>query len=118
MSEPPQRIDAGAIADYAPGVPRLVALPAAPNLPRREAIVLHDAAGWRAFLNICRHLPIPLDSGSRQVLAADQRHFLCRTHGALYRIEDGRCVQGPCGGQALEAVPVELEGERVYLQLR
>ena len=112
------RIDAGAIEDYASGAPRLVSLPPAPGgPPRREAIVLHDAQGFRAFLNICRHLPIPLDGGGRNVMAADGRHFLCRTHGALYRISDGACVQGPCGGQSLTAVAVELDGGRVYLNL-
>jgi nitrite reductase/ring-hydroxylating ferredoxin subunit len=112
----PVRIDAGAVEDYASGTPRLVALPPVPGgPPRREAIVLRDAQGFRAFLNICRHLPIPLDGGGRNVMAADGRHFLCRTHGALYRISDGTCVQGPCGGQALAAVAVELDAGRVYL---
>jgi nitrite reductase/ring-hydroxylating ferredoxin subunit len=112
-----QRIDAGAREDYASGAPRLVPLPPAPGLPRREAIVLYDEQGFRAFLNICKHLPIPLDAGSRNVLAADRRHFLCRTHGALYRISDGTCVQGPCGGQALATLAIELDAGRVYLLL-
>ena len=117
MSDAPQRIDAGTIADYASGAPRLVTLPPAPGAPRREAIVLCDAHGFRAFLNVCKHLPIPLDAGSRNVLAADGRHFLCRTHGALYRISDGTCVQGPCGGQALASLAVELDSGRVYVRL-
>ena len=117
MSGSSQRIDAGAVDDYGSGAPRLVTLPPAVGAPRREAIVLCDSHGWRAFLNRCRHLPIPLDAGSRNVLAADGRHFLCRTHGALYRIADGTCVQGPCGGQSLERVALELDAGRVYLLL-
>ena len=113
----PQRVDAGMLADLAAGTPRLVSLPPLPGMPRREAIVLRDDDGVRAFANVCRHLPIPLDAGSRNVMAADGRHFLCRTHGALYRITDGKCVQGPCGGQSLTALPVEVDGDRVYLLL-
>jgi len=36
-------------------------------------------------------------------------------HGALFRIEDGECLQGPCPGQRLSAVPAEVRGEVVYL---
>ena len=50
-------------------------------------------------------------------MAADKRHFLCRTHGALYRIDTGACVQGPCGGLSLEPLAIELDAGRVYLQL-
>jgi nitrite reductase/ring-hydroxylating ferredoxin subunit len=110
------RIFAGAIDDFATGEPRIVALPPDRFAPRREALVVRDEHGaLRGFVNRCKHLPIPLDSGSRQVLAPDRRHFLCRTHGALYRITDGACVAGPCSGRALEALDVELDAGRVFL---
>ena len=49
----------------------------------------------------------------------------CANHGALFVIENGECVAGPCNGKALIALPfdivdgyVELIAERVTDQER
>jgi nitrite reductase/ring-hydroxylating ferredoxin subunit len=110
------RIFAGAVDDFAIGEPRIVALPPDRHAPRREALIVRDEHGeLRAYVNRCTHLPIPLDAGSRQVLAPDRRHFLCRTHGALYRVADGACTAGPCEGRALQSIAIELDAGRVFL---
>ncbi|MCA9551814.1 MAG: Rieske 2Fe-2S domain-containing protein [Myxococcales bacterium] len=77
--------------------------------PRRSLVVVRDGAAVRAFWNVCRHLPVPLDSGVG-VLPPDH-DLVCLTHGARYRREDGLCLAGPCKGSRLEAVPVEADGE-------
>lgn len=74
----------------------------------RSAIVLVDREGTvRAYLNLCCHLPVPLDSGGGQVLAQDGFHLICHTHGALYRPTDGLCVEGPCEGASLSPLRIE-----------
>ena len=82
-----------------------------------EALVARAADGsLRAYTNVCQHVPIPLDSGSGEFLSEDGEHFICLTHGALYRIEDGVCVAGPCRGRALDRVPLDQQaGDEVYL---
>ena len=78
----------------------------------REALVLRDEDGaLRAYLNRCRHLPIPLDGGSREFCTADRRGLMCGTHGAVYRFRDGYCTEGPCAGEALLSVPFEVDAE-------
>jgi nitrite reductase/ring-hydroxylating ferredoxin subunit len=80
----------------------------------REAIVLldeHDEP--RAYLNQCRHLPIPLDAGSRQFFFGGE--LQCSTHGARYRLRDGMCVAGPCRGAALAALPIEIAAALVFV---
>lgn len=85
------------------------------GLPR-EAIVLRDDAGIvRAFVNACRHLPIPLDSGSREFFDVEERHLLCNTHGALFRKDDGMCVHGPCKGMPLIALELIEEAGVLYV---
>lgn len=93
-------------AELAPGEVRAVAL-ARDELGRpREALVLLAEDGEpRAYLNRCQHLPIPLDGGSRVFLDAAGRHLRCGTHGALYRVRDGLCIDGPCPGKVLIALP-------------
>ena len=81
--------------------------------PREAIVVLDDHAQARAYLNLCRHLPIPLDAGSRNFLV--QGEIQCATHGARYRRSDGFCVSGPCRGTSLHALPVEISASLVFV---
>ncbi len=44
-----------------------------------------------------------------QFLNIDGSLIQCATHGALFDIESGRCVAGPCFDEHLVAVPFELQ---------
>jgi nitrite reductase/ring-hydroxylating ferredoxin subunit len=61
---------------------------------------------WRAFANVCRHRALPLDLGAASPMSDDGRYLLCHQHGALYRLDDGKCFSGPCVGESLSAVAV------------
>jgi nitrite reductase/ring-hydroxylating ferredoxin subunit len=65
------------------------------------------------YVNSCPHWGSPLDLVPGRFLARDGRHILCTTHGALFRIDDGRCIKGPCLGAALRPVPCRVEDGRV-----
>ena len=47
----------------------------------------------------------------------DSTHSLiqCSMHGALFRIEDGLCISGPCFDQKLKAVAIEVRENEIYL---
>jgi len=66
-----------------------------------------------AYVNWCPHWGSPLDLVPGRFLTRDGQHVLCTTHGALFRIEDGRCVKGPCLGASLRPVPCRVEDETV-----
>jgi nitrite reductase/ring-hydroxylating ferredoxin subunit len=111
----PQRVFAGSLAELE--AERLLLVQLAPDMSGRprEAVVVLDGAGVpRAYLNQCRHLPIPLDGGSRQFLTEGQ--LQCGTHGARYRLNDGLCVMGPCRGASLFTLPVEVVAALVFVQ--
>jgi nitrite reductase/ring-hydroxylating ferredoxin subunit len=55
---------------------------------------------------VCRHRALPLDLGARSPMSDDGRFLLCHQHGALYRLDDGVCVVGPCAGERLSPVAV------------
>jgi nitrite reductase/ring-hydroxylating ferredoxin subunit len=42
-------------------------------------------------------------------------HLVCATHGALFRPADGACVAGPCAGDRLAPVDVEVREGDVYV---
>ena len=71
-----------------------------------------DAHG---YLNSCPHTGAPLDWTPDRFLDLDDRHIQCAMHGALFLIEDGRCIAGPCNGDRLTRVPVRVEAGVVYV---
>ncbi len=110
-SDRPPRIRAGAAAELSEDAPRLVDLaPRERGKLHRQAVVLRDATDggrFRAYLNECQHLAIPLGGRSGRLLTEDGKFLICRTHGALYRLNDGFCTEGPCHGTHL--MPLALE---------
>lgn len=71
-----------------------------------DIFVYREGSTVRAFVNSCPHQGPSLDRVLDQFIAPDGEHFLCATHGALFRTEDGVCIAGPCLGEHLRPVPI------------
>lgn len=104
-ARPPQRLCA--VADLADGVTRGFVI--GEGAERREVFLHREAGRIRGYRNACPHAGTPLDMKPDEFLSEDGIHFLCRTHGALFRIEDGLCVAGPCKGERLRPEPLVIE---------
>lgn len=61
------------------------------------------------YVNTCPHIGTPLDFLPDRFLSADGARIVCATHGAEFRIEDGICVRGPCLGDGLEPVMIQVK---------
>ena len=82
-----------------------------------EGFVFFYKGKWRAYLNRCRHVTLPLDFGDNDFFSADRKFLVCKNHGAMYRPEDGECVAGPCAGLSLEPLPVILKDGKIYCEV-
>ncbi len=67
-----------------------------------------DGGGPYVYVNACPHIGVSLDWTPGEVLTRDRSQIVCATHGALFTIETGECVDGPCKGDRLERVPVAI----------
>jgi nitrite reductase/ring-hydroxylating ferredoxin subunit len=67
------------------------------------------------YVNSCPHIGTPLDWMPDRFLSADGSHIICATHGAEFRISDGECVYGPCMGDRLEAVMIQINDGTVFV---
>lgn len=67
------------------------------------------------YENECPHVGVPLDFRPGQFLDAEKKHIMCSTHGALFVIETGECIDGPCFGDHLIRVDAEIRDGVVYL---
>ncbi|MDX3900072.1 MAG: Rieske (2Fe-2S) protein [Sphingobium sp.] len=75
---------------------------------RFHGFVVRQGNGLHGYVDHCPHAGVPLARALDDYLSPDGALIQCGWHGALFRIDDGRCVAGPCIGQALAAWPVQL----------
>ena len=87
------------------------------KINNKKVFVLAIRRGDEVFLykNSCPHIGSPLDFNPGRFLNPDNTHILCATHGALFKIENGHCIYGPCEGKDLEAIGCLVEGGKVWL---
>ena len=116
------------MADDSPLPPRLTATPAGVTLGplalvrdggarnfvlemkagRFHGFVVRQGAEVHGYVDRCPHMGLPLARDLDDYLTQDGSLIACSWHGALFRIGDGQCVGGPCGGAALTPWPVEV----------
>ena len=80
-----------------------------------RGFIVKATHGVAAYVNTCPHAGHPLDLRPNRFLTPDRSLILCSSHGALFTRDDGLCIAGPCPGQSLRRVPVEVVGEYVLL---
>lgn len=82
------------------------------DLEEGAIFLVRRGAVLSAYVNSCPHTGGPLDWVEGQFLDLERRRILCATHGALFRLEDGQCLAGPCKGKGLTPVAIRVtEGE-------
>jgi nitrite reductase/ring-hydroxylating ferredoxin subunit len=83
--------------------------------PLGELLVARRDGNIYAYRNTCPHLGIELNFQPDVFMDLDRQYLMCANHGALFRVEDGHCVWGPCVGQHLEAVAVTVTAGEVVM---
>ncbi|MDE1164473.1 MAG: Rieske (2Fe-2S) protein [Pseudomonas sp.] len=68
-----------------------------------------------AYRNRCPHRGITLEWAPDAFLDASASLIQCAHHGALFLIESGDCVAGPCEGQALESLECREDTRGIWL---
>lgn len=68
------------------------------------------------YENSCPHRSIPLEWQPDQFLDYEKTFIQCATHGALFKIDSGECVAGPCVGDTLQQIPFRIEGDQVFIE--
>ena len=80
-----------------------------------EVVLVRRGAAIFAYHNRCPHRGTTLDWAPDRFMSADGELLQCATHGALFRVEDGSCVGGPCQGDRLAALRIERVDGEVWL---
>ncbi len=89
------------------------------RLGQDTVFVVRKGDALYAYRDACPHI-----NGARMAwrkdayLDVNRTSIVCAAHGARFEIETGRCTLGPCLGQSLERVDVEVADDgAIYLHL-
>jgi nitrite reductase/ring-hydroxylating ferredoxin subunit len=100
-----------------PGCRGFAVPPAAGDLGAESLFVVRRDGQVYGYLNRCPHTGAPLEWQPHQFLDPDGSFIQCALHGALFQPEDGYCVSGPCAGDRLQSLRVEVRAGRAVLLL-
>lgn len=69
------------------------------------------------YKNRCPHRGVALEWQADRFLDSSASLIQCATHGALFLVENGECVAGPCEGQSLTAVACREDEQGIWVAL-
>jgi len=67
------------------------------------------------YLNLCPHYSMPLNIRDDEFMSRDGTKIMCRQHLALFKVEDGSCVDGACNGRSLAPVPLRVADGQIVI---
>lgn len=85
------------------------------NLNGKLFFIVRKDGQLYGYENHCPHLGIQLEMVPDQFLENTHSLIQCSMHGALFQIEDGLCISGPCFDQKLTPVSIKEQGGEIFL---
>ncbi|MCY1395311.1 Rieske [2Fe-2S] domain protein [compost metagenome] len=67
------------------------------------------------YRNRCPHRGVALEWQPDNFLDSSASLIQCATHGALFLVETGECIAGPCAGDSLTAVPCSEDANGIWV---
>lgn len=80
---------------------------------RFHGFVVRRGDDLRGYVDRCPHQGLPLAQTLDDYLTPQRDRIACSWHGAVFAIDDGRCLGGPCAGTRLARWPVALRGDQI-----
>ena len=75
---------------------------------RFHGFVVRRGAAVFGYADKCPHMGLPLAQLLDGYLTPDGAHIACSWHGAIFGVDNGGCLGGPCAGHGLTRWPVQV----------
>ena len=82
-----------------------------------DIFVVHSGGRLYAYINSCPHTGASLEWLEHRFLDIENVFIQCSNHGALFEIDSGHCIAGPCAGEHLTAVKLEINQGEIVVEL-
>jgi len=83
----------------------------------QSIFVVHKNGEFFAYYNRCPHTGATLEWQEDQFLDLDKKLIQCATHDALFMIDSGECISGPCVGDSLQTLPISIINDEIHLDI-
>jgi len=83
--------------------------------PAHDIFIVRNYDNIAAYQNSCPHNHGPLNWLEDAFLSDDKEYIQCVNHGALFELDSGHCIYGPCNGQSLTRIDVEIDDHIIYV---
>ena len=83
----------------------------------QSIFVVHKEGNFFAYYNKCPHTGASLEWQEDQFLDLDKSLIQCATHDALFMIDSGKCIAGPCAGDTLQSLPLIVMADEIHLEI-
>ncbi|PKP90364.1 MAG: 2Fe-2S ferredoxin [Alphaproteobacteria bacterium HGW-Alphaproteobacteria-16] len=107
LTQTPPGVTLGPIDLIADGAARNFVL--AMKAGRFHGFAVRRGDSITGYVDRCPHMGLPLAQTLDAYLTDAGDRIQCSWHGALFRIDDGACVGGPCPGTALTPWPLTVQ---------
>ena len=74
----------------------------------RSVLLLRRGVRAWGYVNRCPHFSLPLEFEPGEFATYDATIVMCAHHSAMFRYEDGVCIEGPCAGHRLDPVALTI----------
>lgn len=85
------------------------------TIEERQLFAVRQGNSIFAYWNLCPHRNSPLNWVPNQFLDTENQLIQCALHGALFEIDSGLCIAGPCSGDSLQPVELRCEDHFYYV---
>jgi len=83
---------------------------------QRNIFIIRKGKSVFGYINWCPHNQVLIDQIPNKFFNADKTFIQCSKHGALFNIEDGLCIKGPCEGDQLKPLKISLNTDMIILK--
>lgn len=82
---------------------------------RDGLLVLRRGDDAWAYRNVCPHFSVPLNYEPDTFWTYESQVVMCAHHSAMFRFEDGLCIDGPCSGARLTPVAITIQDKNIFI---
>ena len=86
------------------------------ELNQRKLFAVCSQGKVYLYENRCPHKGVPLEWLPDTFLDTEKQFIQCSTHGALFTIDQGLCIAGPCAGASLTPIACEIIEDQVCIR--
>ena len=87
------------------------------DMGERHLFALYHDGQVYAYENQCPHNQMPLNWNEHQFLDHGEQYLQCVNHGALFTLTEGNCIYGPCLGEKLQSVSLQIVADDLLIKL-